>query len=249
VKAIVLRVESPGGDGVASDLIWRAVLKAREKKPVIASMGDYAASGGYLAAAAADAIVAEPSTLTGSIGVFVLKPELSGLLAKLGIGRVAYTRGELSQITSVAKPWTEKERAAAEKQVEAFYGIFVARVAEGRKLPREKIEAVAGGRVWTGRQALERGLVDRLGTLADAVALAAQRARLAPRDFEVRRAGPVGRAGDLLAGAAARATRGPVDRVIDAVPELRALSVLSEMGPVLALPVEWVSPARPVTEK
>jgi protease-4 len=207
-------------------------------------MGDYAASGGYLAAAGAEVIVAEPSTLTGSIGVFVLKPELSGLLAKLGIARVAFSRGELAQIGSLAKPWSEKERAAAEKQVKAFYDIFVARVAEGRKLPREKVEAVASGRVWTGKQALERGLVDRLGSLGDAVALAAQRARLAPGDFELRRAEPAG-GGSLLAGAAARATRGPVDRVIDAVPELRALALLSEMGPVLALPLEWVVPPAP----
>jgi protease-4 len=244
VKAIVLRVESPGGDGLASDLIWRAVVKAREKKPVVASMGDYAASGGYLAAAGADAIVAEPSTLTGSIGVFVLKPELSGLLAKLGIARFGYARGELSQITSVGKPWSVKERAAAEKQVEAFYAIFVGRVAEGRRLSREKVEAVAGGRVWTGKQAFERGLVDRLGSLGDAVALAAQRARLGRGEFEIRRAEPAdGRS--LLAGASARVERGPVERVIDAVPELRALSLLSEMGPVLALPVDWVVPPAP----
>jgi protease-4 len=245
VKAIVLRVESPGGDGLASDLIWRAVVKARERKPVIASMGDYAASGGYLAAAAADVIVAEPSTLTGSIGVFVLKPELSGVLAKLGIARAAFARGELAQITSLTKPWTEKERAAAEKQVRAFYDIFVARVAEGRRLPRERIEAVAGGRVWTGKQAHERGLVDRLGSLSDALALAAQRARLAPGDYDVRRAAPAPGGSGVLSGAIARAARGPLDRVVDAVPELRTLSLLSEMGPVLALPVEWVVPPAP----
>ena len=244
VKAIVLRVESPGGDGLASDLIWRAVVKARERKPVIASMGDYAASGGYLAAAGADVIVAEPTTLTGSIGVFVLKPELSGLLAKLGIARVSFARGELSELTALGKPWTEKERAAVRRQVDAFYALFVGRVAEGRKLPREMVEAVAGGRVWTGRQAAERGLVDRLGSLDDAVALAAERARLTRADVQVRRAEPAPRGG-LLRGAIARATRSPVERALDALPELRALSLLSEMGPVLALPLDWVVPPAP----
>jgi protease-4 len=244
VKAIVLRVESPGGDGLASDLIWRAVVKARERKPVIASMGDYAASGGYLAAAGADAIVAEPSTLTGSIGVFAVKPELSGLLAKLGIARVGFARGELSQILSLGKPWTEKERAAAERQIQAFYETFVARVAEGRKLTREKVEAVAGGRVWTGKQAVERGLVDRLGGLPDAVALAAGRARLSADEVEVRTAEPSA-GGGLITGALARASRSPLDGVVDAIPALRTLTLLSEMGPVLALPVDWVVPAVP----
>ena len=241
VKAIVLRVDSPGGDGLASDLIWRAVVKARERKPVIASMGDYAASGGYLAAAAAETIIAEPSTLTGSIGVFVLKPEVSGLLAKLGISRVGFARGDLSQLTSIGRKWTDKERQAVERQVEQFYGLFVARVAEGRKLPREKVDAVAGGRVWTGKQAIERGLVDRLGSLEDAIALAAKRARIDRAEAEVRRSEPEGGA-SLISGAVAQATRGPVERAVDAIPELRALALLSEMGPVLALPLDWVVP-------
>jgi protease-4 len=241
VSAIVLRVESPGGDGLASDLIWRAVVKAREKKPVIASMGDLAASGGYLAAAGADVILAEPSTLTGSIGVFVVKPELSGLLSKLGVTRVAWSRGELAQLQSIGKPWTEKERKAVEKQVEAFYELFVARVAEGRKLPHEKAAAVAGGRVWTGKQALDRGLVDRLGSLRDAVALAASRAGV-EGEVEVRTAEGGGTM-PLLAGALAGAGRGPLERALEELPELRTLALLSEMGPVLALPLDWVAPA------
>ena len=241
VKAIVLRVESPGGDGLASDLIWRAVQKARERKPVIASMGDVAASGGYLAAAAAETIVAEPTTLTGSIGVFVLKPELSGLLAKLGITRSAWSRGELAEVASLGKPWTAKERKAIERQIEAFYAIFVDRVAEGRKLPREKVQAVAGGRVWTGRQAMERGLVDRLGSLDDAIAIALARAGLRRDDAAVRRAG-MGLADAFANGPTLGA--GPLERALEVVPEVRALAALSEMGPVLALPVEWVAPVR-----
>jgi protease-4 len=245
VKAIVLRIESPGGDGLASDLIWRAVVRARQRKPVVASMGDLAASGGYLAAAGADAIVAEPSTLTGSIGVFVLKPDLSALLAKLGVSREAWARGGTAQLASAAKPWSERERRAVERQVESFYRTFVDRVAEGRRLPRERVEAAAGGRVWTGRQAAERGLVDALGTLQDAIALAAQRARLRPDEVRVRRTEGGGGPG-LLSGALVRAaaplarapSTDPVARALAAVPEVRALEALSEMGPILALPLD-----------
>ncbi|HYG69396.1 MAG TPA: signal peptide peptidase SppA, partial [Anaeromyxobacteraceae bacterium] len=167
VRAIVVRVDSPGGDGFASDLIWRELVRAREKgKPVVASMGDVAASGGYLVAAAADAIVAEPSTLTGSIGVFALKPDVSSLLGKLSIRREGFSRGEIANLFAVTKPWTDAERKAVESQVSAFYRQFVARVAEGRRLSTEEVEAVAGGRVWTGAQAVERRLVDRIGTLS-----------------------------------------------------------------------------------
>lgn len=245
VKAIVLRVDSPGGDGLASELIWREVARARERKPVVASMGDAAASGGYLAAVAADVVVAEPSTLTGSIGVFALKPDLSGLLAKLALRREAWARGEAAQLTSPAKPWSERERRAVERQIAAFYGIFVERVAEGRRRPRAEIEEVARGRVWTGRQAVERGLVDRLGSLGDALEIARKRAGLAPGEAEVRRAAGAGATGTLpLAGALARAADGPLLRAAASVPELRALSLLSEMGPVVAMPVEWVVSGR-----
>jgi protease-4 len=245
VRAIVLRIESPGGDGTASDLVWREVMRARRRKPVVASMGDLAASGGYLVAVGADAIVAEPSTLTGSIGVFALKPEVSGLLAKLSVTREAFRRGENAELTSLAKPWSASERAAVERLVDGFYGLFLDRVAEGRRLSREEVERVAGGRVWTGSQAVERRLVDRLGSLEDAVALARERARLRPRDaVEVRRAkgegaGPLG-----LFDAATRAAapEPPIAALAALVPELRALSLLSELGPVLALPVEWVAP-------
>jgi protease-4 len=245
VKAIVLRVDSPGGDGVASDLVWREVVRARARKPVIASMGDVAASGGYLVAAGADAIVAEPSTLTGSIGVFVVKPDLAKLLAKLSVSRAAWSRGENAEVDSPAKPWSAGERRAVERQVDAFYRLFVRRVAESRKLSAAEAEASAGGRIWTGRQALDRRLVDRLGSLADAVALARERARIAPdATVDVRRAAAAGSGGigDLPERTALDS---PVlSRALDALPEVRGLALLSEMGPVLALPVEWITPPR-----
>jgi protease-4 len=241
VKAIVLRVDSPGGDGVASDRIWREVQRARRRKPVIASMGDLAASGGYLAAVGADAILAQPSTLTGSIGVFALKPDLSGLLAKLAIGREAAARGENAQLTSVAKPWSASERAAVEREVERFYALFVARVAQGRSLAPADVEAVASGRVWTGRQALERRLVDRIGSLRDAVELARERARLEPEDVVVVRTAKGGEGGrDPFAASLLDTSPSPLARVLAAVPELRALALVSEFGTVLALPGEWV---------
>jgi protease-4 len=244
VAAIVLRIDSPGGDGTASDLVWRAVVKARERKPVVASMGDVAASGGYLVAVGAETVLAEPSTFTGSIGVFALKPDLSGLLQKLSATRESAARGETAELLSLAKPWSPAERAAIERQVTAFYRLFVDRVAEGRRLSREQVEPVAGGRVWTGQQALERGLVDRLGSLSDAIALARARAGLGPDAVVVvRRAEGDRGVGDLgLSLARAALPQPALVRAAAALPELRALALLAELGPVLALPLdaaEW----------
>jgi protease-4 len=245
VKAIVLRVDSPGGDGLASDLVWREVVQARRRKPVVASMGDVAASGGYLVATGADAIVAEPSTLTGSIGVFALKPDLSGLLAKLQVAREAHPRGQNAQLASIAKPWSASERRAVERQIDVFYALFLDRVAEGRKLAREEVERLAGGRVWTGRQALDRRLVDALGSMQDAITLARARARLAPgAHVEVRRAGSgeSDLGGGVQLDVSAAAPPMPLLGAFLAVPEVRAVATLGEMGTVVALPVEWVRP-------
>ncbi len=247
VKAIVLRIDSPGGDAVASDLIWRAVKKAREKKPVIASMGDLAASGGYLVAVGAERIVAEPSTLTGSIGVFVLKPELSGVLEKLAVHRHVQARGKNADLSSMARPWTAEERALVEKQVDVVYATFLDRVVEGRTLPRAEVEKVAGGRVWTGQQALSRKLVDQLGGLDDAVALARERAGLA-RDavVEVRRSGGGWSGFQLPSAVAAWGGDEPLLRRTAALfPELRTAALLLELGPVLALPAAWIDPPGP----
>ena len=240
-RAIVLRVDSPGGDGFASDLLWRAVMEARRHgKPVVVSMADVAASGGYLVSVAADAIVAEPATLTGSIGVFALKPDLSGLLEKLGVGLWSAQRGQNARIDSFAKAWTPEERRLVERQVRAFYDAFVAKVAEGRRLPTEEVDRVAQGRVWTGEQALSLGLVDRLGGLEDAVALAREKAGLGGEDVEVRRLEPES---GFLSTLAEELSGGPgaLQSALSRVPEVQAAAVLGELGTVLALPVEWLN--------
>jgi protease-4 len=249
VRAIVLRIESPGGDGAAGDLIWREVVQARTRKPVVASLGDVAASAGYLVAAGADAIVAEPSTVTGSIGVFALKPDLSGLLERLSIRRESIRRGENAELFSVEKPWSAAERAAVQRAVDASYAGFVDKVSEGRRLSRAEVEAVAGGRVWSGRAALERKLVDRLGSLEDAVLLARERAGLVAGDAVVVRRSEVvgeGLAGPLSASVRRLGTDPAVSGLLELLPEVRALALLAEMGPVLALPLHWVEagPAR-----
>ncbi len=243
VKALVVRVESPGGDGLASDLVWRELMLARRAgKPVVISMGDLAASGGYLVASAADAILAEPSTLTGSIGAFVVKPDLSALLAKLGVNVVTLRRGERADLESLARPWTPGERAEVGRQLAAFYDTFLDRVAEGRGLGREKVEGVAGGRVWTGAQALQRGLVDQLGSLGDALALAQKKAGSAGEaPFEVVALEPEqGLLGRLPLAPLLAAREAPLERWAARIPEVRALSLLEELGPVVALHPGWL---------
>jgi protease-4 len=184
VRAIVLRVDSPGGSGTASDAVWREVGLARRTKPVVASMGDYAASGGYYVAMGADAIVAEPGTITGSIGVFSGKMSLRGLYEKLGISQETVQRGRNASLFSSWSPWSDEEREKVRGMNVAFYQTFVAKAAEGRKRKPAEIEAVAQGRVWTGAQALEAGLVDSLGGLDAAVRVARERARI-PKGQEV----------------------------------------------------------------
>jgi len=184
VRAIVLRVDSPGGSGSASDAIWREVVLAQRQKPVIASMSDLAASGGYYVAMAAQEIVADPGTLTGSIGVFGGKFSLRGLYDKLGITKEELQRGKNAGLFSDYRAWTEDERLKIREMLHVFYRQFVAKAAQGRSRKPEEIERVAQGRVWTGAAALENGLVDRLGGLSDAINLAKEKAGLA-RDAEV----------------------------------------------------------------
>lgn len=180
VRAILLRIDSGGGDAGASELIWRAVAQAQRRKPVIVSMGDAAASGGYYAAASADAIYANPGTITGSIGIFWLKPDFSGLFEKLKVGTYATERGEQAGILSSRRGWTEEERASIQTYVDSFYRSFVEAVAEGRGLDFDEVDRVAQGRVWTGSQAWERGLVDDLGALPAALRAVREAGGLAP---------------------------------------------------------------------
>jgi len=184
VRAIVVRIDSPGGDGTASDLIWRELIRAREEKhkPVVASMGDVAASGGYYVAVAAEQIYAEPSTITGSIGVFIGKFDLHSLYGGLGLTLVTNKRGESADLFTTARPLTDAERQMMQGWVDAFYEQFVERVAKGRNLSTQQVDALGRGRVWSGAQAMERGLVDRMGGLPDALREARRRAGFEPGD-------------------------------------------------------------------
>jgi protease-4 len=185
IQAIVLRVDSPGGVGTAADAIWREVGRAREKKPVVVSMGDAAASGGYYIAMNGDTILAQPGTITGSIGVFSGKFSLRGLYEKLGLSHETVIRGRNAALFSSWEPWTEEQRARIRSLNQSFYDVFIAKAAEGRNSTPEEIDAVAQGRVWTGEQALEVGLVDGLGGLATAVTVAREKAGI-PAGREVR---------------------------------------------------------------
>ena len=169
VKAIVLRIDSPGGSALASDNLYEAVRAAAKRKPVIASMGDVAASGGYYLAAAATEVLASESTLTGSIGVVGGKIVFGEGLGKIGVRTSTVESGKRASISSPFAPFTDEERALVTAQMQEAYDLFVDRVAEGRSLPREKVLAAAEGRVWTGRQALGMKLVDKLGTLEAAI--------------------------------------------------------------------------------
>ena len=183
VKAIVLRVDSPGGSALASDLIWQELKRC--KKPVIASMSDVAASGGYYISMAARKIYAEPGTLTGSIGVVGGKMAFAGLYDKVGITTETISIGANSGIFSSTHPFTKSERKAMEDLMQETYDQFLdkaiaGREAAGKKFTRKTMIDVAEGRIWTGRQAHEKGLVDVLGSLEDAIAEAKQMGGLAP---------------------------------------------------------------------
>lgn len=180
VKAVVFRVNSPGGSALASDVIWREVELLSQEKPVIVSMGDVAASGGYYISAAADSIFAEPNTITGSIGVFGLIPNMQGLFTdKLGITFDQVKTGKYADfLANVDRPLTADETQILQMQINQVYDTFVQRVADGRGLTKEQVDSIGQGRVWSGQQALERGLVDRLGSIDDAIAAAAGKAGL-----------------------------------------------------------------------
>ena len=178
IKAIVLRIDSPGGSALASELISREVFATRGVKPIVCSMGDLAASGGYFVAAGCDWIFASPTTITGSIGIFFGKFEISGLLAKLGIAVESVHFGDRSEMDSWFRPFTADERVVLLDKLRYMYGRFVAAVSEGRKMDKTKVDDVGRGHVWTGLQAKARGLVDEFGGLAAAMAMARSKAGL-----------------------------------------------------------------------
>ena len=186
VDAVVLRVSSPGGSGQASDDIWDAVNRLKEAKPVVVSMGDYAASGGYYISMNANHIFAEPTTITGSIGVFGGKMNFAGLFAKAGISQHEYSRGQRSDLLSSSEDFDDDDKAVFRAFLEHFYTVFITKAAEGRDMTPEAMHEVAQGRVWTGTQALEHGLIDGLGGLDDAIAHAAGLAEL-DSGFDIQR--------------------------------------------------------------
>ncbi len=186
VKAIVIRVNSPGGSFQASDVMWREISLATKVKPVIASMGDYAASGGYYMAMACDTIVAQPHTITGSIGIFSVLFDASALMTnKLGITTEQIKTGEFGEMITISRSLTDAEKAVWQRKTEEGYEVFTGKAAAGRNMDVEELKKVASGRVWTGTQAKERGLVDVLGNFDDAIALAAKAAGIED-DYKVK---------------------------------------------------------------
>ena len=228
IAAILLRIDSPGGSYVASDTIWREIVRAKQRKPVVVSMAGVAASGGYFIAAPANAILADPGTVTGSVGVYAGKFVLSGLWEKLGVKWEGVAGGANAGIWSANRPFTPEEWKKFQEQLDRTYADFLSKVQEGRKLDAARAEAAAGGRVWTGEDALKAGLVDRLGGLAEAVAVAKELAEIAPEQEVALVPFPAERdlfelVTDELLGASAPATRRSLAtllRAVDAVAPL-----------------------------
>lgn len=178
IKGVILRIDSPGGDGIASDDILHEAKVLSQKKPVVISMSDLAASGGYFIAMTGDPVIAYPNTLTGSIGVFFGKVNLRGLYDKVGVNKNTLTRGRFADIDSDYRPLTPEERAKLDREIQIFYQGFVQRVADGRKRKYDYVEPLAQGRVWMGQQAKQNGLVDELGGLDRAVEMIKQRVKV-----------------------------------------------------------------------
>ncbi|MFB9838289.1 signal peptide peptidase SppA [Actinoallomurus acaciae] len=240
IKAIVFRVDSPGGSYVASDTIWREIVLARKAgKPVIVSMGNVAASGGYFVAAPATVIVAQPGTLTGSIGVVFGKPVVGDLLGRLGIGLDSVEQGAHARMYAPTRDFTDEEWGRVNSFLDRIYDDFVGKVAEGRDLPRERVDSLARGRVWTGADAHERGLVDELGGLGQALDLARKKAglavdapvRLYPHVSPVDRLRPAESSEDRTAATARLDAWGPLSTV--------AARVGLPSGGPLMLPGTW----------
>jgi protease-4 len=187
IKAIVLRIDSPGGSALASDLMWKAIEDAKAKKPVVVSMSDVAASGGYYISCNANKIIAEPSTITGSIGLFLGKPVLRGFYDWLGISNEYVMKGKNAGIFRETEHWTDDEKKKMlDSAHHIYFDNFVAKVAKGRNKTNEEVDSIGEGRVWTGTQAKSNGLIDEFGGLEKAIEVAKQLANL-PADKDVRR--------------------------------------------------------------
>jgi protease-4 len=184
IKAVVFRVSSPGGSAYASEQIWHALALLKAKKPLIVSMGDYAASGGYYISCMADVIVAQPTTITGSIGIFGVIPNIKGFNEKIGVTYDGVKTNKMSDAISINRAFTPDERNLMQNYVNRGYELFVKRCANGRKMNTDKIKTIAEGRVWTGEDALKIGLVDKIGGLNDAIKLAVNKAKL--KTYELR---------------------------------------------------------------
>ena len=178
IKAVVFRINSGGGSAYASEQIWKAIEDLKAEKPVVASMGDMAASGGYYIACNANSIVAQPTTITGSIGIFGMIPNLEGTTDKIGVHTETVKTNEFADFGNLTRPFNEKEKELMQNYVEAGYDLFLTRCAEGRNMNKETLAQYAEGRVWTGNQAKEIGLVDELGGLEEAIEIAADMANL-----------------------------------------------------------------------
>lgn len=186
VKAVVLRISSPGGSALASDVIWREIQLTKKVKPVIASMSDMAASGGYYIAMGCDTIVAHPNTITGSIGVFGIIPNVKGFLNnKLGITVDNVNTGKYSDVPTITRPMTEFEKQVVQQQIDQVYDVFTRKAAEGRNMTQDKLKEIASGRVWSGSEAKERNLVDVFGGLEKAIEIAASKAKLEKGDYRL----------------------------------------------------------------
>ncbi len=226
VKAVVLRVDSPGGSAFASDEIWRAVQRLRDTdKPVVVSMGGYAASGGYYVSAPADEIWALPSTVTGSIGIYGGKFSMGGLLEKASIQTERTLRGRNAAMYTSSRPFDDTERAALERLIDEGYRQFKDRVERGRSMAPERVEAVAQGRVWSGRRAVAEGLVDRNGGFFDAVDSARRKAGLGDDDWQLVRLDPWSSDADGVRGRLVRA----LSPTVTLPPELRVLGAASAL--------------------
>ena len=244
VRAIVLRIDSPGGSAFPSEQMWQAIREARKSKPVIASFSDYAASGGYYVASAADAIVSLPATLTGSIGVFAVRPALGGLLDRFDFHTGVLERAPHAEMNLLSPALSPDTRDWLQADVEDTYRRFVSRVSEGRGRPVEDVEAIAEGRVWTGEQAVTRGLVDAIGGLRSAVSRAKQKVGLGEDvDVELTVYPPPKPLAEQLQGLLRMAVARSID---EALPWRAAFAhagawveAVMSAGPVLASPV-WI---------